>query len=1621
MHLADASLPLVATLSANAASVDAEGWTTLDGCDFQIKGGTPGDENSGDYYFADGILHIRSSAPITVRTAPTVDGDGNPILNDEGRPVPSQTSNTIQIDPGVKGELTLAGVDINTGPDYRVETPSLINLITNKYDTADGTAATDGSQILHPTSLYLKIKDGTCNTLYTSFVNAAGIRCGEGSILVIDDELDNRTATNKEAVVQGGKIVGDTTLVNGTFISDSSPSSMLDSPNPGELLVKSGYSAAGIGSTAEENGGTITINGGLLTVRVQDCDATSDGSPSFGAGIGAGSFGDGTATTIKINGGIIDSQGGVHGAGVGGSVANNGARYSRPWSTFYQYVTVPNDAIKSKNSDKTSTYFNNSTANVAGDIVINGGFVRSKNGFHGAAFGNGCCSTNDGHTITVTGGTLLPSSSRMIAEGVSFPDIGGLGGYVVITGGSIYCSDPVTKFQGIGGTAWSNHAYEAEGYNANDPNDPNKVEMITIDLAKELPEGQRTVPVMNWELSVDGVRQNYGAPSYLDEGKLYLWLPKSVRGTTVKVDMSYYDPTTGEERAIAPLFIEDAVNSGIELKRYVEFDLPESYTSTLTKYYDGRPLEALDLTSLEPPLTGWVTNEAGERVSDDRELTDPSTVTYRYQHLRRAANGELVPFGAEASSGAEMPSNAGLLQFTMDSKQYANTDGFKESYWGHRATGQCEILPISSVVVNLSATWTNEPDDDRRPGGVEHAATEALTFSADITRGATVDGTEDGAPTAGTCQAPEGRVQLYVDGDPVGTPIDIRFEDETDDKTRAVTAKKNAERVDNGEGGSYTHFTYTASPTDSDWILPASTETNRHKVSLRFLPPTDEQIAEGTPANYLASEEPQREDMDDPDSPWVDVTVEPVDPNPTVESRPDPDKTDDRFPDPAVQTDGGTKGGPDENGHPVTIHNGTIRTTYGEPTEANPHPGRVILAIDTPSSAPIKVTDNTGNVITAEFATDGDGNPVRDESGGFVLVIDPIAVGGGALKIVQEANGAFNGTEWNYAVKVNPDASIPPEPRLAKRAENLTHPEGPTQPGDRIRYTIEASNTAAGSLWTDVVVSDALPACLKMDEDSVRLASPASGFEGTLRKAAGDMPSLGEFTLSAPGADGRPVLSVAAGSASSASPAVATFECEVLRGIDFASASAAELDLANVATATGTRPNPDDPDRPLEDPDRPGEPVPVAPNPTDPATPPGPDTVVPADPGAGDVRVTKTVENLTRPRENVTHVGDKLRYTITLENVGPADSVLYDASIADPLPKGIEPINGTLRLVGPNNDGPSTPVADQAYRRPSRTLAVSVGDLWGGQTWTLTFECEVGAEAVGTDVANIALVFGTTPSEDPGHDPAAPARGPGDPVDLPAPGSNPVTESDPATPPEVRPDDPEGGDVSIAKTARNTTRDDGTVYVGDTVRYEVRLWNSVPGTGWIDAVVRDDMPRGVEPISGTISLALPDGSVVEVTDAAYDPKSRILAVAVGRLYGGQEARLAFDALVTEEAVGANIGNVAAGYGTLPSMRDPSDPELVPGEPFSPAEGWDAYGARRDAQTIRTDPVYPEGADKDGGVIDDGKPADDSATIAHKLAQTGDRAAAAALGLSTAAALAACALALASRRRDRRIR
>nr|WP_236759130.1 hypothetical protein [Adlercreutzia mucosicola] len=934
------------------------------------------------------------------------------------------------------------------------------------------------------------------------------------------------------------------------------------------------------------------------------------------------------------------------------------------------------------------------------------------------------------------------------------------------------------------------------------------------------------------------------------------------------------------------------------------------------------------------------------------------------------------------------------MKFTAISTQYSDDTegGFSESYWGHRATGQFTIWPIASQVSGIAAEWV----DDGDPGDVAHPSDQVLKVSATIGAAPTVDGQPGSEATKPTCQAPRGQVQIYVDGQPVGAPVDLVYAGDLDAEGNPIPEgdpRVTARKVDNGQGGSTALFSLARAASASDFLVPTQGQQGRHEIALRFLPPSASQAAAGQPANYLASAAPDADET----VPRVEVAIDPIDPNPTVTPEPDPDCADPDAPEPEVSTGPGQPADPgaDPAKPGDKAFRGTIVTTWGEPSEANPHPGRVLLKVTTPSSGPISVTDAKGNVFEADFLRGEDGQPVRGEDGSYTLVLDPTAVGHGELTFRQEPNGAYTGSTWVYDVIVRPDATVAPAPALAKRAENLTRPNGPTQPGDRIRYTIEASNGAKGSLWTDVVVTDPLPACLELDERSVRLDNPSAAIaDRALSKApsvaAGD---VGGFSLSTPGAGGRPVLTVPVGDVAGGAAATVAFECTVRAGLDFSDPAA--VGLGNIASAEGKRPSPDDPDGP--------DVGPVAPPDTGPATPPGGGTVAPADP---DARVSKSVENLTAPGAKVTHLGDRLRYTVELSNAGPADSCLMGAAVSDPLPAGMEPVPGSIRLAV--DGGEPIAVDDAAYDRASRTVAVACGDVWGGHGAVLTFECTVGEAALGANVANIALGHGKVPSENPGTRPEAPE--PGGPAEPPA--GEPEAFSPPAVPPVVVGGDPEGDDVSIAKAAENASRDDGTTRVGDTVRYEIALRNEGAGTSWMDAVIRDEVPEGLEPVSGTIRLTLPDGSEVAVDDAAYDPKTRTLAVACGHLHGGQEAVLSFDALVTGAAVGADIGNVAVGLGTPPSSWDPDGAHPEPGAPFDPPEGWGAY--EKSHGKVVSEPAYPPGVDRLGGVLPGDEGDKRRTTIAHKLAQTGDALAAAAL-LPAALTLAAGALLLARRR------
>ncbi|MCI9674106.1 MAG: DUF11 domain-containing protein, partial [Enterorhabdus sp.] len=1005
---------------------------------------------------------------------------------------------------------------------------------------------------------------------------------------------------------------------------------------------------------------------------------------AYTASIGGGAGGSGGKMTF--NGGVIETWTSYHGASIGG-----GGWAVCSEANAYQFAdTLGNNLVQTSQGSPHTVPAASKTC--AGDIYINGGVLKPHGDMHGNAIGQGCCSWNEGHEIVIAGGTVLPDTSKALSKGgnpltecVSM-GIGAQGGAVSVIGGSVRIGYVESTKSQEGFQAFINgqHSYDS-AFGAwpvdTSRNDNPAVSMVAIDLMAELDKtgSSGDNPIIDWNLTVGGIDYPYGAPTQFTDGKLYLWLPEEATKKQISVKLTYADDD-GNVREVLPLFREPG-QAGDLLKRYLDFEIDDKdYLSSLTKYYDGTPLPAYDLAS-KPITTPAPDNKVLDKVTDS---SGKQLIEYRYQPHDRVPgdNGEnATPTGPETSS-TTMPVNVGALKITLVSKQYADESSsdaeiaeFAKSYWGHRAVMWGRVMPIASQVRDLAAEWVDETDAGQKPGGNPHPSDQSLKVSAVIERAETVDGQDGSEPTKPTAAAPEGRVQLYVDGEPVGGPIELRFEDKKDETGNVILGEdgkpafpQNAVRAGDDGAGHYTQFFYTFKPSETDHLVPGVGAEGRHEVSLKFLPPDEEQQASGAPANFLESTDP----AEDPDAaPKVEVAIDPIDPNPTTKLE-TPDGFDPALPPPSIATNPDPEpaepgADPDKPGD--KIYKGTITLTYHGHEPGQTNPGRVELKIDTPSSGPITVETADGTILEAELVRDEDGNPVRDEDGNLTVLLDPEAVGKTELVIKQEPNGAFTGTTFIYDVTVRPDTTVAPAPALAKRAENLTHPGGPTQPGDRIRYTIEASNGAKGSLWTDVVVTDPLPACLELDEKSVRLDNPSAAIAGKeLEKAAsvaaGD---VGKFSLSAPGADGRQVLSAPAGDIGGGGSATVAFECTVRGDIDFSDPEA--MDLGNIASATGKRPNPDGPDGP--------DVGPVAPPDTGPATPPGGGTVAPADP---DPRVSKSVENLTAPGAGVTHLGDRLRYAIELSNAGAADSCLMAAVVSDPLPAGLEPVPGTLRL-----------------------------------------------------------------------------------------------------------------------------------------------------------------------------------------------------------------------------------------------------------------------------------------------------------------------------------------------------
>lgn len=380
------------------------------------------------------------------------------------------------------------------------------------------------------------------------------------------------------------------------------------------------------------------------------------------------------------------------------------------------------------------------------NIRINGGYVSSHGGGHGAGFGDGCNGNshdNRGYSIVLTGGTLLPYGEG--TPGYEAYDIGGHLTNVVFSGGSIgNGKDPHEFLQGDAVFK------DASG---------NLLKMIVVNMSNFV--GEVDYPITDWSLTVDGMPYAYGAPCCLDRGQLYLWLPEHVVDSSeIGVSFKYYDEGDLDESGkpvlkTPPTFVTSpslrelgaaAGKDDDQARFFFDFPLPEGYTGKFQQklHYNGTCL--LDL-ALDDYLTIEVPGDP------DRPLTEGGDVI-RYR-LQRYSSDRTSPAGPElVLTSSSEPTPAGNLKLSVISTQYASEPGFQDMYWGHKAQGWIYVEPADSQT-SLEASVDGKA---ARSAVVEEGDT--VTLKARV---------QPAAHEAKTCEAPTGSIRFLLNGGEIGT------------------------------------------------------------------------------------------------------------------------------------------------------------------------------------------------------------------------------------------------------------------------------------------------------------------------------------------------------------------------------------------------------------------------------------------------------------------------------------------------------------------------------------------------------------------------------------------------------------------------------------------------------------------------------------------------------------------------------------------------------------------------------------------------------------------------------------------------------------------------------------
>ncbi len=465
------------------------------------------------------------------------------------------------------------------------------------------------------------------------------------------------------------------------------------------------------------------------------------------AGIGSGPMEN--AGNITINGGQVETieikdnypgTGAGIGAGDGGSCTiitiNGGTVTARgsyhgagigtglPWGWSGWDRSQMAETIKTRNPIHTCP---------VGDIIINGGDITSTAGIHGNAIGAGCPLSNNcdntGHILKITGGNIIPIKT-------SQQQLGAQGTDVIVTGGSFHCTD-------FSGTVTDGHGSE--------------VLMAVIDLSGS-PE-LKNAKLKNLQVTVDGAALpgDYGLADHVDQnGRLYFWLPKSAVGHKVAIgDMLLVEEDGSVDDEKYDFTIPNFDPSHIIAKQYVEFKVEEEKLSEelrgkLYKQYDGVPVHGDDLIREVVDMSIPADKPEGQY------LTDKDRMHFSFQQLKDQ-------FGTEINQPIKEENtfeNAGTYRLILTSNQFSEDSEFANTYWGHRSYISAEITPADSVTQDVTLSGQKEGET------LKGCKLQALVRPA------------DGMAT--TCKAPGGTVQFYINGVPVGDPVEVKDQNKTE-------------------------------------------------------------------------------------------------------------------------------------------------------------------------------------------------------------------------------------------------------------------------------------------------------------------------------------------------------------------------------------------------------------------------------------------------------------------------------------------------------------------------------------------------------------------------------------------------------------------------------------------------------------------------------------------------------------------------------------------------------------------------------------------------------------------------------------------------------------------------